>query len=134
MRAQAAFEYMVIVGIVLAFLIPVWLYVSSLQARAGEELSISYAENAVQRIAKTADLVFSQGSGARVQTQVYIPGGVESSAIIGRSVILNLRTGQAVSNVTALSIATLNGTIPTSEGSYQMTMEAKTGYVQVTAS
>ena len=128
---QVAFEYMIIVAAVLVFLIPVWTYVSGVQMQAGSELSISYARNAAEQIADTAGLVYSQGPPAKVNMRIYIPSGVEEINIIGKTIVLRVRTTAGVSDVFSISIAEMNGTLPSQEGNYLVTVEAKDGFVQI---
>jgi type II secretory pathway pseudopilin PulG len=132
MRAQAAFEYMVIVAIVLAFILPIWAYVSSLEQQTTTQLSLSYAKNAAEKLADTANLVFSQGTPARVEVRVYIPRGVEAVTIVNKTIDFKVQTDGVLSDVTATSSASLNGTLPTREGTYLFAVEAKNGFVQIT--
>ncbi len=122
---------MIIVAAVLVFLIPVWTYVSGVQMQAGSELSISYARNAAEQIADTAGLVYSQGPPAKVNMRIYIPSGVEEINIIGKTIVLRVRTTAGISDVFSISIAEMNGTIPSQEGNYLVTVEAKDGFVQI---
>lgn len=134
MKGQAATEMLAIVALVLAFLIPVWYYVSTLQASTAAELTQSYAESAVSRLAKAADSVFSQGKPAKIRMDVYIPKGVEQSSVTGRTLILRIRTGTSLSDVPATSISPLNGSLPTKEGTYKVSIEAFDNVVQITYS
>ena len=131
MKAQVALEYMIIVAIVVAFVIPVWAYLSTVQTQTGMELSISYAKNAVKKIADAADLVYSQGPPARINILVYIPASVEYASITNGTIKLGIRTTAGVSDIFAVSRAELNGTLPTSEGSYWITVEAQDTLVQI---
>ncbi len=132
MEAQAAFEYMVIVGLVLAFLLPIWAYIASLQQQTSTQLSISYAKNAADIIADTADLVFSQGAPAKVEVRIYIPKNVENVSIINNTIDFKILIDSTLSDISATSSAKLNGTIPTREGTYTFSIEAKDGFVQIT--
>jgi len=130
---QVAFEYMIIVATVLVFLVPIWAYVSGIQMQAEAELSLSYAKNTAEQIADTAGLVYTQGPPAKVDMRVYIPSGVEDINIINRTVVLRVRTTAGVSDVFSISIAEMNGTIPTQEGTYIVTIEAMDGFVQISS-
>ena len=132
MRAQAAFEYMVIVALVLAFLIPIWAYVTSLEQQTSTQLSISYAKNAAEKIADTADLVYSQGAPARVEVNIYIPKNVESVNITNNTIDFVVRVDSVLNDVTATSAAKLNGTVPNREGTYLFAIEALDSLVQIT--
>jgi uncharacterized protein (UPF0333 family) len=131
-RAQAAFEYMIIVGIVIVFLIPVWTYISGVQYRTSTELSLSYAKNAATRIASTADLVYSQGPPAKVNVKIFMPEGVTDVNITNRTIEIKVRIGAINSSVFAESDAQLNGTLPLTHGNYWISVEATDSYVQIT--
>jgi uncharacterized protein (UPF0333 family) len=132
-RAQSSFEYMMIFGLAIAFAIPVWIYVASLQQSAGEELSISYAQNAVNQITSSADLVYTQGPPAKVRLSVYIPSRVDMINITNRTVNFRLLTSTGVSDVFSTSVANLTGSLPDSEGLYWIDVESMGDHVQVTA-
>jgi hypothetical protein len=133
MRAQSSFEYMMIFALAIAFAIPVWIYVASLQQSAGEELSLSYAENAVNQITSAADLVHTQGPPAKVRLNVYIPSRVDMINITDRTVNFRMLTSAGVSDVFSTSVANLTGTLPDSEGIYWIDVESMGDYVQVSA-
>jgi len=128
---QAAMEYLIVVGLVLAFIIPIWAYVSSVQQQAGQQLSITYAKNTAQKLASTADLVFSQGPPAKVRVNVFIPKNIESVSVAGNTINLRMYVDSTISDVFATATANVSGTLPTSEGNYFIIVEAKDGYVQI---
>ncbi|NIO19416.1 MAG: hypothetical protein GTN76_01370 [Candidatus Aenigmarchaeota archaeon] len=131
MRAQTAFEYMVIAIIILAFLTPMWLYVSQVQNESAEGLSLTYAKNAVKKIAENADLVYSQRLGAKVKVGIYIPRGVEEINITGKTVIMRIYSSSGAVDIFETSTADLNGTLPTTSGFHWVMIEAKGDYVQI---
>ena len=131
MKSQAAFEYMLIVMIVLAFLVPLWAYLYNIQSQSGTEISISYAKTAVRDIINNADLVYSQGPPAKVKIKIYIPSGVEEINISGTTINFKVRVDSEVSDIFGESIAQLNGSLPTQEGNYYVNIEAKEDYVQI---
>ncbi|NIO23054.1 MAG: hypothetical protein GTN38_03455 [Candidatus Aenigmarchaeota archaeon] len=131
MRAQTAFEYMVIAMIILGFLVPIWLYVSQVQNESAETLALTYAKNAVKKIAENADLVYSQRLGAKVKVGVYIPNGVEEINITGKTVIMKVYSSSGVVDIFETSAANLNGSLPTTSGFHWILIEAKGDYVQI---
>ena len=131
-KAQVAIEYMTIVGIALAFLIPIWVYVTQLQYQTETQLSASYARNTIDNIVYTANLVYSQGPPAKVPLNVYIPKNAELVEMDGRNIHIQLRTLTGLSDMYGSSVADLNGTLPTTEGLYKIYIEARDDYVQIT--
>ena len=133
MKAQAAFEYMAIFIIVLSFVIPVWFYLLTVQQNSVDDLYYAYASTAVDKIAQTADLVYSQGSPAKLRLRVYIPKNVVESLINDKIVGLKLRIKSQETYVTAASTATLTGSVPSNEGLYWIVIEAMNDHVQISA-
>jgi hypothetical protein len=132
MRAQTAFEYMVIVIFVLAFLTPIWIYLSQVQNQTNDQFSLSYAKNAVSQIAKKADLVYSQRMDAKVKIGVYIPRGVEYVNITGNEINMRVYSRSGYVDVFDTSIAQLQGNLPAQEGFYWVLIKAEGDYVNIT--
>ncbi len=124
MKAQAAFEYMLVVILVMSFLVPLWTYTLSVNNEASDELALSYAKNAVETLTSAADLVYTQGAPAKVKVSVFVPEGVEEYNITNRTIILKVVYSGGSTGVFSESRARLNGTIPTSRGTYWMEVRA----------
>lgn len=124
MKAQAAFEYMLIVMIVMAFLVPLWTYTIVVNNEAADELALAYAKNAAESLTSAADLVYSQGPPAKVRINVFIPGGVNETSITNQTVILNMMHSGGITSIFSISRARLNGTIPSTKGMYRMEVRA----------
>jgi uncharacterized protein (UPF0333 family) len=131
MRAQSSFEYMMIFALAIAFAIPVWVYITTLQQTAGEELSLSYAKNAVNQITGAADLVYTQGPPAKVRLTVYVPSRVQEINISGKYVNFRLLNSAGVSDVFSTSVANLSGTLSSSEAMYWISVESMGDYVNI---
>jgi hypothetical protein len=132
MKAQGAFEFMIIVVFVLAFLTPIWIYLAQIQAGTGDQFALAYAKNAVTQIAKRADLVYSQRMGAKVVIEVYIPRGVEAINISGNEINMRVYSASGTADVFATSIAQMQGNLPLQEGLYSVLIEAEGDYVNIT--
>ena len=124
MKVQVAFEYMLIVIIALVFMIPIWIYITTIKTETTSELSLTYAKNAVEKIASTADLIYSQGPPAKVQVSVFIPEGIEDYYIVNNTVNYMVLYSNSFTDVFATSRARLNGTLPTVAGNYWIEIKA----------
>ncbi len=131
-KAQSAMEYLIIVALVMAFLIPLWAYITTMHNETNIELSLTYAKNTVNQIADAANLVYSQGPPAKIRINVYIPGGVRNSTIINDTVHLEVWADPIYTHIYAFSTAQLNGTIPTDKGYHWLEIEATDNIVQIT--
>ena len=136
MRGQSAFEYLVIISMVITFLVPVWAYVLATQQNTSDELSLAYANNAVQKIVDISNLVYSQGPPAKVTIRIYMPGGIEELIIIDKTIDIKLRSNSGISDIYETSTGTLNFTenlneTLSEEGIYILKIEATDNVVQI---
>jgi hypothetical protein len=130
-KMQTAFEFMVIAMFLLAFITPVWFYAFQIQNASNDEFVFSYAKNAVTQIAKNADLVYSQGKGASVKIEVYIPRNIQEINITGNEINMRILSSSGITDVFATSIAPLQGNLPTQEGLYWVLIKGEEGYVNI---
>jgi uncharacterized protein (UPF0333 family) len=133
MRGQTSIEYFVIASMVLMFMVPIWVYVVTTQQQASQELSLSYASNAVKQIADAANLVHSQGSPAKINIKVYIPKGLDNVSVIDKTIIFNMLTDSRTTEVWYTSMAELRGgeNIPLNEGYYYLDIISRDAYVEI---
>jgi hypothetical protein len=133
MRGQSAIEYFIIAGMVLMFMVPIWLYMSTTQEQTSMELALSYTRNAAKQFADAASLVHSQGSPAKINIKVYIPDGIYNVTINERTISFNVQTGATVSEVWYTSNAPLQGgdQIPLNEGYYYFDIISHDSYVEI---
>ncbi len=124
MKAQAAFEYMLMAVLVLAFVTPLWIYMVSINTDASDELTLAYAKNAVNSITSGADLVYSQGPPAKIKVSINVPDGVLAANLTNHTAFFRINHYSGVTHIYALSKARLNGTIPTRKGTYLMEIRA----------
>ena len=78
-RGQASVEYLILVGVMLAFLIPLFYYALT---EISSNLKTSQAENAISMLAGKIDNVYSLGPGNREKVKITIPKGTVSLDIL----------------------------------------------------
>ncbi|UCD06990.1 MAG: hypothetical protein JSW41_04105 [Candidatus Aenigmatarchaeota archaeon] len=130
-KAQAAFEYLVIVSIVLVFMIPIWAYVTTTQRDTSTELTLTYAKNTANQIADASNLVYSQGPPAKVKINVYVPHGVNNITILNNSIRFEVMVDSKITDIFAFSTAQMNGTLSKKKGYYWIEVEAMDDTVQI---
>ena len=131
MKAQAAVEYLIIVGVSIIILLPLVVYSNEMVINHNEETKISLAKNAVKKIGENADWVYSQGQPAKLGIQVYFPEGIDQSSISNNTVLLKMRTRGGISDVYQITTGTLNGSIPSNSGYYTVSIIAYPNYVNI---
>lgn len=130
MRGQAAIEYMAMIGILLAILLPLSAYVWKSNSTS---TGVQQASITADKIASTADSLWGSGPGARNRINVYFPPGYNYSAssLSGHTIIISLSNG-GKNDIVTTTKANITGTLPSAVGNAYLDMEMKGSYVSVT--
>ena len=129
MRAQVSVEYLMVIGVALVIVLPLFYYAIS---ESTNNIKLNQAEDAVNTIAKAADSVYSLGPGTKKYVDIVIPGGVEQSAIDGNAIKLKVSLFGSVADIYSKSKANLIGGVPLVSGPHRISIEAlDSGYVQI---
>ena len=123
MKAQAATEYIILLGIILVTLIPL---VSYATYKTTSSIRINQAEDTVQLIAKTANNLYTLGPGNQDYISFNIPSGTNFLKIQNENdVVLNMTIFGSYSTVHSRSKAKIvNITVlPNQQGTYHLTLK-----------
>ncbi|MFH1750778.1 MAG: hypothetical protein ABH863_03810 [Candidatus Micrarchaeota archaeon] len=131
-KGQAAMEYMVMLGFAIAIILPLWLYVNSSIGNTKAELDMTYAKVAVNKVKDAADSVYVQGAPASIYLDIDMPDNIESTSVSGREIQINLNTAAGISEIYAVSIANLQGSLPTRSGRVRVLVKAESNFVNIT--
>jgi len=132
-RGQAAIEYFIIATMVMLFMVPIWVHITSIQSQTTVELSLSYAQNTVKQITDVSSLVHSQGSPAKMNIKVYIPSGVQNVSITDKTLSFFMWTDSGTTEIWHTSAAPMQGVdnIPTKEGYFYLDIISRDTYVEI---
>lgn len=117
MKGQIATEYIILVGILLVALIPVFYYTFSESSRTTR---INQANYAVNSLASKAESVYALGTGSRDYVWISIPSGVKSYSLNNGTIVLSFYN---LGDVLATTKANISGTIPVVAGTYRLSIE-----------
>jgi len=134
MKAQVAVEYLIIVSLALMILIPYVLYLNDLSQSYSETNRLTVTRNSVDKIGRNVDWVYSQGEGAKMETEILVPEGVESIQFLNKTILWKVRTSAGISDVYYTTITNVTGSIPTTPGYRIILIQAFRGYVNVSTS
>ena len=131
MKAQAAAEYLVIIAIALTILVPLILYSSQNLISYKEDVKVSSARDVVNKLAESANWVYSQGPPAKLTVNVCIPEGVQEISL-GNMILFKMKTSAGITDVYHETVPILNGSIPSKSGCYFVSLTAHIDYVNIT--
>jgi len=134
MLGQTAFEYLILFSLVLAILAFLTYYAQDMTERNREEIIMSNAVIAVNKIAEAANIVYTQGKPSQITLSVYIPEKVYSIEFLNRMIIMRINVSSGSSDIFAESKAPLQGSISTTSGTKRIKIKAEGSYVNITES
>jgi hypothetical protein len=133
MRAQTSVEFLVIFMFVLAALVPLWLYTTSTTQGTEDDIQITYAHQAVEKLRRAADLVYIEGPPAMITDYVHIPRNLDQISLSGNEILFRLRLlSGGLSDIYATTLGTLQGNISTTPGIHLITVRAQDTFVNIT--
>ena len=103
---------LVIVGIMFTFAIT-W---------ASDSARNAQASDAVEKIARSADLVYALGSGSRINVDVMMPDGIRSTNVTGRRVLIQISTTTGNADIFATPRENLTGSLTNQSGRQTVTL------------
>ncbi|MBI5224670.1 hypothetical protein HY989_02275 [Candidatus Micrarchaeota archaeon] len=132
LKGQAAMEYMVMLGFALAIVLPLWLYVNTTIGESKQNLDVTYAKVAVNKIRDAADSVYVQGPPAQVPLVLDMPDNIASTSINGREIQIKLYSQDGQTDIYAVAQSSLQGTLPTRSGRISILVKAESNFVNIT--
>lgn len=116
-KSQTSLEYVIIIGVILAIIIPLFYYGISEPTKS---IRINEASSTVNVLAKKADSIGALGSGSRDYVWITIPSGVIGSTVDNGTIELEMTT---LGYLSAYTRANVTGSIPKEKGIYKMVVE-----------
>lgn len=131
-RGQVSIEYMLIIGFMMAVLVPLLILYNDTQ----RSTQASIAEGQVLRFANTirdaAERVYYAGPPAQETLLLTLPDGVVSAAIDNTTIIYTVYGARGPYDIAVDGLAPLEGTLPTRQGRHRVVVRAEGDAVHVT--
>jgi uncharacterized protein (UPF0333 family) len=120
-RGQIALEYIMIIGVLFIIVVPLFFYASN---RANTEIKMNLADDAINTIANTVEMVYAMGPGTKEYVRVTIPSEVQYTIVNGTELIMTLTVFGGTSEIVVPTKPIVVGSIPTVAATYKISVEA----------
>ncbi len=131
-RGQAAFEYLILIGALLALLIPLFNYVTYYSS---QNIKVEKLEDAVQTLGKTADSLYALGPGNKEYVWIELPGSIRNTNVADNEILIVVYIYGGESDFYYTTAGPVTGSIPDTPGRYKMQIEVlDNGIVNITKS
>ncbi len=129
-KAQVAIEYILLIGLIVAVIIPIFYYSLS---TITQNIKMNRAYAMVNKIVETADMLYALGPGSQEVIVIEIPGGVKNITIQGKEINARLMIFSNVSDINAISKANMSGTLVTKAGSWHILMKNEDNTIKISS-
>ncbi len=131
MRAQAAMEYMILIGFLLVLLVPLVTIFYSKSAETAVQVRTQQTQALGQKIADSAESVYYLGQPSKFQFRANIPDGISTVTFTNKAIIFEVDANPGTSDIVIPSAVNLSGSLIISQGVHVITVENKGAYVLV---
>lgn len=135
MRGQISAEILILVGLMMALLVPLLLYSYGRANTAKEDLSVQKAEFAAQRLASLANSVGYLGGDAAIIEEIELPSDARSIRVQGSDIVMGVVSSSGRQDIVKTTDFVLEGSgldKITSGGNYFIEVRAVTNFTQGT--
>ena len=106
MKAQSSLEYMLVIAITFAIIVPTTYLFYSYAKSSSEEVKDSQIINIGRSMIDTAQTIFYSGQGSKATLELNVPDNIENVKIIdGRELVFKLITSVGTSDIVFFSSA-----------------------------
>jgi len=128
---QVGIEYLILVGFLVAAVIPIIYYATQQSYITKDQLISSQMEKIAQEIENACNLVFSYGNNSKLTLKLYFPDGIKSIKISGKQVEFVYYTSNGEAFVYSYPLVNLSGNISTLPGLHEIKIVNKGNYVEI---
>lgn len=119
MKGQASLEQLMVTAVGLTFVGIIFFFAMT---SASDTVRIAQARDAVEKIARSADLVYVLGPGSKTSIDVLMPDGVTSTSISGRMVLITVSTSSGKNDIFSSPRQNVSGSLTSRSGRQTVTL------------
>lgn len=131
MKSQISVEYLLIIGFVAVITIPLIILYYNYTADSSDEIIVSQVDQIARKIVDTAESVYFLGEPSQNSIRVYIPNHIAGASLDNKEVLFNVSTKTGISEIVQVSSVDLTGNLPVTQGTYSITLKARTANVEI---
>jgi hypothetical protein len=132
-KAQAVMEYMILVGFLVIITIPLILVYNTQYKGTSMQIVTNQADQIGQKIADTAESIYSLGQPSKTTIKVYMPQQIKNITIENNEIIFSIDAGKGAGEVVKMSNVPISGTLKSNAGLHYITVQSAGSYVNISS-
>ena len=130
-KSQISLELLIVFGTLVAVLVIILAMQTTIFGTFDNELNSVTITTTMDQILDASEQMYKQGKGATTQIKVKVPPTVKSSKITGAAIAYTLKVGDQNSTILKEKSFPINGTLPTNEGIYVLTIKNEKNFINI---
>ena len=130
-NSQVSIEYMVIIGFVAVVTIPLLIIYHTFTEDSGVQINSAQIQQAAKKVVDAAETVYYLGEPSQTTVKLNLPSNIILTNLSNNELVFKVKTRAGISDIVQSSSVNISGVLPTREGTYTLTIRAKSNYVQI---
>lgn len=132
MKGQVSMEYLLIVGIAFAMVLPILIIFSFNLSDVNDKINTNQAYKVAKKIADTSEVVYYLGEPSKNTIRLNFPPNIETIQIENREITFGIRTSsEEILDVSAATSINISGNLSVISGNHYVVVQAHDGYVLI---
>ncbi len=130
-KSQSSMEYLLLVGIAMALIIPLTIIYISYSATAEDTIISEHINKIGTTIVNSAQEVYYHGKPSKTTLEINFPKNIDNIIISKNEINFRIKTDAGISDMEFFSEANLQGSIDEKEGMHIISIESRGDYVWI---
>ncbi len=130
-KAQIAMEYLLILGITLIMLLPIFVIVYTYTTISDDQISQRQALQIARKIVDTAETVYYFGEPTKTTLELEFPSNIKTAVVLPHTVLFVMETPVGDTDIFSDSQINLTGELPQGSGTYKLRIQALSNRVNI---
>lgn len=130
-KGQVSLEFMLVVGFMFVMLTPILILYANTQNDTTDAIVQASLLRAGNTMRDVAERVYFAGEPAQETVTITMPKNVRNASIDGKDQVYRVTSGTGSYDMRVRGVAPLNGTLPRTEGTYNVVIRAEGGQVWI---
>jgi hypothetical protein len=130
-KAQVSTEYLILFSFIMGISLVLFVLFQSYTQETQDKIRLAQADQISRKIVEVSEQVFYLGEPSKVTIKVSMPDNIKAVNIGNYEVFFVINTKEGDNEIGHISKVNITGILPTSAGIYEINVESKGSYVEV---
>jgi len=132
-KGQSSMEYLILLAFIMGITLVLVLLFQTYSQETMDTIRMKQLDQVARKIIDSAEKVYYLGEPSKITVKANLPANVKSVHIGNKEIYFIVSTAQGDNELVYATKINVTGTIPVNEGIYEIKVESKGNYVQISS-